>query len=131
MQVRLRLDRHTGAPAAAAPACTIAASLQNLQIDNQLSSATFPVVLCRRNVDDGSTVARDAPRRGGHLLKAAQRAWEAQAQGPPLLQLHVERLLQPTTDCSDGNVFLKCASPQTADWVLRACRNKKCSSGSE
>jgi hypothetical protein len=85
-------------------------SIQNVQMDNQLSNASFPVMLCRRDIS--STGAAAGTASPAYLLKAAQRQWEQQAQGPPLVQVHVERLLRHTaSSCqADGNVFLKCVT---------------------
>ena len=110
MQLRLRSDRvQSAGPLGGTPRIDVTLSIQSIQMDNQLSNAAFPVMLCRRDL----TSASSADSRGGNgLLKAAQRQWEQQAQGPPLVQVHIERLLQHTTnnsdnDGNDGNVFLR------------------------
>lgn len=115
MQVRYREDCQKAAHCAHGKArCSdVSLSIQNVQMDNQLSNASFPVMLCRRDIS--STCAAAGPASPACLLKAAQRQWEQQAQGPPLVQVHVERLLQHKSSSlqADGNVFLKCGTLAT------------------
>ena len=81
-----------------------------MQVDNQLSNAAFPVMLCRHDSGANLTAMGTRTAQTG-LLKAAQRQWEQQAQGPPLLEFRLERLLPPSmARHGDRSVFLKCAA---------------------
>lgn len=73
-------DKQTGS-------CTseLTLSVQNLQVDNQLVSASMPVVVCRRQ--RVSNVERSG------ILKAAQRDFERQCQGDPLFTMQCTRVL--------------------------------------
>lgn len=85
----------------------LSVSIQNIQMDNQLSNAAFPVMLCRR---DSHELSENVYTKKAGLLKAAQRQWELQAKGPPLVQLLVERVMQSSYSAArldDGDVFLR------------------------
>jgi hypothetical protein len=93
-------------------------------MDNQLPNAAFPVMLCRRDCQERAENA-DTTKAG--LLKAAQRRWELQAKGPPLVQLAVERVMQSSYSAArldDGNVFLKCVHT-LSDFLVITPRQKK------
>lgn len=86
------------------------ASVQSIQIDNQLASAVYPVLLSRREHIVASAVARVAT--GAGLLKAAERQREQQALGPPQVLMRLERDLS-AAGASDDSIIIKCA-PQKA-----------------
>ena len=102
------------------PSHEFALTIQSMQVDNQLSNAAFPVMLCRHDSGANLTAMGTRTAQTG-LLKAAQRQWEQQAQGPPMLELRMERLLPPSVlQQHDALVFLKCVSlPVHHLWACR------------
>jgi hypothetical protein len=125
VQLRLRADRPQSDKRAgdSGPRDEISLSIQSIQMDNQLSNAAFPVMLCRRDLNIAGSALETRQNTG--MLKAAQRQWEQQAQGPPLVQVQIERLHDSALGSEgDGNVFLKCAPASHACLV----RGFRCSS---
>ena len=101
MQGRIRQDSLThnrGTP------CTseLSMSVQNLQVDNQLLNASMPVVVCRRQ-----RIVND--KRTG-ILKAAQREFERQSQGDPLLTVQCTRILSDHNGPIDRGVVIRCVT---------------------
>jgi hypothetical protein len=84
----------------------LAITLQNFQVDNQLLTASMPVVICRR---ERMAVGKGGGNQG--LLKAAQREFERQRQGAPLLTMQCSRNLSNHQGSITDAVVIKYAAP--------------------
>lgn len=111
VQCTEHLQTNGVAPRSATPLrLEIIASVQSVQIDNQLASACYPVMLSRRDALFQSDVSR-LPAGAG-LLKAAERQREQQALGPPQVRLRIERelALAGAPPAPDDGIIIKYAS---------------------